>query len=190
MVNMRLLSAAGRAFGKIVFVSNWLASLWIFGLMALVVSDVSMRYLFNAPIAGVNEIMEISIVAMLYMQVTQALRDERHTRSAAFFTLVMSRSPRAAHLLNACFHTAGLLLMMAVLFGAVPRVLEAYKRGYTVGTRGIFIAPEWPVRLIIVYGSTLMAVQFAILALAAFRAHLGAARKNGSGLRPGREKDD
>ena len=173
---MQFLHSAGRSFGAIVLVSDLLASLWIFGLMMLMISDVLMRFVFNAPITGVNEIMEISIVAMLYMQVTQALRDNRHTRSDAFFSLVMSRNPRAGHLLSAIFAAGGLGLMVAILWGAVPRVAEAYRDGYTIGTRGVFIVPEWPVRLIIVYGCTLMAVQFAVLVVAAFRAHRAAGR--------------
>ena len=72
---MQFLHSAGRSFGAIVLVSDLLASVWIFGLMMLMISDVLMRFVFNAPITGVNEIMEISIVAMLYMQVTQALSD-------------------------------------------------------------------------------------------------------------------
>ena len=171
---MRFSSGAGRTFGTIVLVSDLLASLWIFGLMMLLVCDVFMRYFLNAPITGVNEIMEISIVAMLYMQVTQALRDNRHTRSDAFSSLVMSRNPRTGHLFSAIFSAAGLVLMAAILWGAVPRVLEAYRSGYTIGTRGVFIVPEWPVGLVIVYGCTLMAIQFAILAVAALRARRAA----------------
>jgi TRAP-type mannitol/chloroaromatic compound transport system permease small subunit len=173
---MRFLNSAGRSFGTIVLVSDLLASLWILGLMALMVSDVIMRFVFNAPITGVNEIMEISIVVMLYLQVTQALRDNRHTRSDAFFSSVMSRNPRAGHLLSAIFAAAGLGLMVAILWGGVPRVAEAYRSGYTIGTRGVFIVPEWPVLILVVFGCPLMAVQFAILVVAAFRAHRAAGR--------------
>ncbi len=173
---MRFLNSAGRSFGAIVLVSDLLASLWIFGLMMLMISDVFMRVVFNAPITGVNEIMEISIVAMLYLQVTQALRDNRHTRSDAFFSSVMTRNARAGHLLSAIFSAGGLALMIAILIGAVPKVLEAYARGYTIGTRGVFIVPEWPVGLVIIYGCTLMAVQFGIFVVAALRAHRAAGR--------------
>ena len=173
---MRILNGAGRSFGAIVLVSDLLASLWILGLMMLMVSDVFMRFFFNAPITGVNEIMELSIVAMLYLQVTQALRDNRHTRSDAFFSSVMFRNPRVGHVLSAIFAVAGLGLMFAILWGGVPRVAEAYRDGYTIGTRGVFIVPEWPVLLLVVYGCTLMAVQFAILVVAALRAHRTAGR--------------
>ena len=78
--------------------------------------------------------------------------------------------------LSAIFAAGGLGLMVAILWGAVPRVAEAYRDGYTIGTRGVFIVPEWPVRLIIVYGCTLMAVQFAVLVVAALRAHRAAGR--------------
>lgn len=170
------LNSAGRFFDAIVLGSDLLASLWIFGLMMLMNADVFMRYFFNAPISGVNEIMEISIVAMLYLQVTQALKDNRHTRSDAFFSTILLRKPRAGRLMSAFFSVSGLLLMVAILWGAVPRVLQAYRSNYTIGTRGIFIVPEWPVDLVICFGCTLMAVQFAIFAVTTLRAHRQAGR--------------
>lgn len=157
------------AFGWLVRASNTLASLWILVLMALVVADVTLRFGFNAPLVGVNEIMEISIVAMLYLQIAQALRDNRHTRSAAFSERLARWSPFASRLLHAFFLLCGLALMVAILAGVWPRLLEAWRGGFTIGNHGVFIVPEWPLRAIIAYGCLLMAVQFAILFVSALR---------------------
>lgn len=154
-------STARRAFDFVVEASNFLASVLIFSLMLLMVADVLLRYFFNAPITGVNEMMEIAIVAMLYMQVTQALKDNRHTRSDAFFTTMARRSPVAGRVLTTIFSLAGMLLMIAVVWVGIPGVREAMASSYTIGTHGVFIVPEWPIRVVIVFGCSLMAIEFA-----------------------------
>ena len=169
MMSSRPHTAARRAFEFVVEASNFLASVLIFGLMLLMVADVTLRYFFNAPITGVNEMMEIAIVAMLYMQVTQALKDNRHTRSDAFFTTMTRRSPAAGRVLTTIFSLAGMSLMVAVVWVGVPGVREALADNYTIGTHGVFIVPEWPIRLVIVFGCSLMAIEFARAAYQAVR---------------------
>jgi TRAP-type mannitol/chloroaromatic compound transport system permease small subunit len=154
----------GSAFGWLVRVCNTAASLWIVALMVLVIVDVVGRALFNKPLVGVNEIMEISIVAMLYLQVTQALRDGKHTRSDAFIGQLHARRPAIAHALESLFCAAGAALMLLVLRAAWPRLVEAWNGGFTIGNQGVFIVPEWPLRAVIVFGCVLMVVQFVLLA--------------------------
>lgn len=156
-------AARRSAFARLVRGCNWLASAWILVLMLLIVGDITGRVLFNKPIVGVNEILEISIIAMLYLQVTQALREGRHTRSDAFALQLQRRNPRAALVLDAVFHAAGFVLMVLILFAVWPRVLEAYRANLSIGNRGVFVVPEWPLRAVILFGCVLMAVQFALL---------------------------
>jgi TRAP-type mannitol/chloroaromatic compound transport system permease small subunit len=168
-----MLGTARKAFDFIVLAANFLASVMIFGLMLLMVADVALRFFFNSPITGVNEMMEIAIVAMLYMQVTQALKDNRHTRSDAFFSTVSRRNPAAGRMLTVLFSLAGLCLMAAIVWVGVPGVRESYANHYTIGTHGVFIVPEWPVRAVIVFGCTLMGIEFAMAAARELRALLG-----------------
>jgi TRAP-type mannitol/chloroaromatic compound transport system permease small subunit len=142
---------------------NSVASLWIVVLMLLIVADVTLRFLFNRPIVGVNEVLEISIVAMLYMQVTEALREGRHTRSDAFTLQLQRRRPRAAAVLDAVFHAAGFVLMVIIIFAVWPRLRESYSSNLTIGNRGVFVVPEWPLRAVILAGCMLMAIQFAAI---------------------------
>jgi TRAP-type mannitol/chloroaromatic compound transport system permease small subunit len=155
----------GSAFGWLVRICNTAASLWIVVLMVLVIVDVAGRAVFNKPLAGVNEIMEISIVAMLYLQVTQALRDGKHTRSDAFIGQLHARRPVAAHALESVFCAAGATMMVLVLRAAWPRLVEAWNGGFTIGNQGVFLVPEWPLRAVIVFGCVLMSVQFVLLAV-------------------------
>lgn len=161
------------AFGWLVRASNTLASLWILVLMLLMLADVALRFAFNRPVTGVNEILEISIVAMLYMQIAQALRDDKHTRSDAYRLRLQRRNPRAALLLDAVFMAAGFALMVFILAATWPRVMEAWQGGFTIGNRGVFIVPEWPLRAVILFGCLLMAVQFATLSVSRARRFVG-----------------
>lgn len=163
-------------FARLVRGCNWLASLWILVLMFLMVADVVLRFAFNRPIVGVNEVLEISIVAMLYLQVSQALRDGRHTRSDAFTLHLERRNPRAALALDAVFHAAGCVLMLIVIAAVWPRLAEAWRTDLTIGNRGVFVVPEWPLRAVILFGCTLMAIQFAVLVVEMVRKLAGGTR--------------
>ena len=63
--------------------------------------------------------------------------------------------------------------MTALVWGGVPGIRESFAAQYTIGTHGVFIVPEWPVRAVIVFGCTLMGIEFAIAAVREFRAMLG-----------------
>ncbi len=173
MTKPSLLAPLGKGFDFVVLAANFLASVMIFGLMLLMVADVALRFIFNAPITGVNEMMEIAIVAMLYMQVTQALKDNRHTRSDAFFTTVSRRHPAAGRVLTILFSLAGMGLMVAIVWVGIPGIRESFAAHYTIGTHGVFIVPEWPVRAVIVFGCTLMGIEFASVAARELRALMG-----------------
>ena len=88
-----LLPTVRRIFGWIVLLANSVASGWIFILMFLVTLDIIMRFAFGGPISGVTEIVEISIVAVLYLQITHALKVGRITRSDALYSTIMRRVP-------------------------------------------------------------------------------------------------
>jgi hypothetical protein len=55
------------------------------------------------------------------------------------------------------------------LWGSVPLLKEAIDRGSYIGNDGIFTAPVWPVKTIIVVGLAVCLVQFLRLGLSEFR---------------------
>ena len=62
------------------------------------------------------------------------------------------------------FNLAGSFFFLCILFGAVPRLIEAYDRGYFAGNEGLVVMPVWPIRLILVVGCIVVAMQFLVLA--------------------------
>lgn len=159
-----------RSFSTFVASLNNVGTGLIFALMVMINLDVISRFLFNAPIDGVTELVELSIVAIVFLQLGDAVRAGRLTRSDGLFSRLMASKPRIAHWLGASFDIAGALFFVAIILGSIPRFLDAWQRGYFSGNKGIIVIPVWPVRLIIVIGAATVVLVFLGLALKHIRA--------------------
>ena len=156
-------------FTKLVTGLNTIGTTWIFFLMILINIDVLSRYLFNFPIQGVTEIVELSIVGIVFLQISDAVRSGRLTRSDGVYKQILKRWPKFGYFLGIIFDLAGTLFFVSILLGAIPRFIEAYERNYFAGNEGLFVVPVWPIRLILVIGSIVVALQFMILAFKNFK---------------------
>ena len=172
-VIFRILDILRRAFGRIVLVSNAVASGWIFVLMLLVTLDIILRFVFNSPLSGVTEIVEISIVTILYLQLAHTLKVGRITRSDALYGRILIKWPPLGNIMGILFHLAGAGLMVAIVIGGWPKWLQAYHGGHFVGNTGVFTFPEWPQRLALVAGCTMLGVQFFLLVIDNLRGLFG-----------------
>ena len=153
-----------RAFSALVAGLNGIGTTWIFVLMLIINVDVLSRFLFNLPIQGVAEIVELSIVGIVFLQISDAVRAGRLTRSDGLYMQILKRRPVIGHVMGVVFDLAGTVFFIFILLGAVPRLIEAYERGYFAGNEGLFVVPVWPIRLILVIGCIVVALQFALLA--------------------------
>lgn len=157
--------AAGPPANAFNFVTLWLGrsgSLLILAVMLLVNADVAGRYFFNRPIAGVAELVSLSIVVIVYLQLPHTLRLERFIRSDVFIGPLIERRPRTGFALQAVHHAVGAVLCGLIFWFMLPHFLESWKEGDYVGTLGVFQAPKWPVELVVVVGSGLTAIQFVL----------------------------
>ena len=149
----------GRLFSRFVAMLNSVGGVLIFLLVLLINLDIFCRWLFNAPIDGVTELVELSIVAIVFLQLADAVRHGRLTRSDGLFEKIRARYPTLGHGMNMAFNFAGAAFFCALVTGAIPRFVDAWQRGYYSGNQGIVVIPVWPVRLIIVIGAlTVIAV--------------------------------
>lgn len=156
---------AGPSSNAFNFVTLWLGrsgSLLIMGVMLLVNADVAGRYLFSRPIAGVAELVSLSIVVIVYLQLAHTLRLERFIRSDVLIGPLLERRPRAGFALQAVHHAIGAVLCGLICWFVLPNFLESWREGDYVGTLGVFQAPKWPVELVVVAGSGLTAIQFVL----------------------------
>lgn len=168
-------SAVSRVFDTWVVTLNSIGTAWIFLLMLIINADVVARYFFNSPIDGVPELVALSIVGIVFLQLGDAVRAGRLTRSDGFFNRFVANRPRLGLALNIFYDVCGMAFFVAILVGIVPIFVEAYRGNYYVGTEGIFTVPEWPVRLILVVSCTTVIAVFASL----IKKHVGALSRSG-----------
>ena len=131
---------------------NTLGSLWVFALMLLICTDAIARSFFNHPFHGVTELVEFSIIGIVFLQLGDATRRGRLTRSDGFFNLMHARRPVIGKNMAALFDFLSVMFFCIVLWGAVPDLYDAWVNDYFVGEEGLFTAPKWPIKVVIVLG--------------------------------------
>jgi TRAP-type C4-dicarboxylate transport system permease small subunit len=162
--------ALSRAFEVWVVTLNSIGTAWIFLLMLLINADVLARYLFNSPIDGVPEMVALSIVGIVFLQLSDAVRAGRLTRSDGFLNRIVADRPRLGFVLNAFYDLCGMAFFVAILFGIVPIFIEAYQGNYYAGTDGIIKVPVWPIKLILVISCVTVVAVFVSLVIRHVRA--------------------
>lgn len=152
-------------FGYLVDGMNGLGSVLIFAVMALMVCDVLMRDLFNAPIDGVAEMVAISIIAIVFLQLGSTLRHGRMSRADLFIDGYTLRHPRSGNLLHALFSLGGGFVCGVIFYATWPRFARAWADNEFYGVQGVFTMPTWPVQLIVLAGCAVTATQYLLHAL-------------------------
>lgn len=163
-------SGAGLVFEKFVRLLNAIGTLWILALLILINADVFGRNMLHAPINGVIEMIEISMIAIVFLQLGDATRTGRLTRSDGFFGLIKRRAPRTGNAMGAVFDLLGALFMFFILYGTWPSLIEAWTLNDYVGNEGVFTAPKWPMIFILILGSLVTLLLFVKLAATQVRA--------------------
>jgi TRAP-type mannitol/chloroaromatic compound transport system permease small subunit len=156
-------------FDKLIIGMNAAGSVWVLALILLVTADALGRSFFAAPIVGTVELVQISIVGIVFMQLGDTVRTGRLTRSETFLEALRHVRPRAAAAFEGVFCVLGAAYMAIGLAGSVPLLAEAIRRNSWIGNEGVFTAPVWPVKTVIVAGLAVCLVQFLRLAVDSFR---------------------
>ena len=142
---------------------NAAGSCWIVVLMLLINTEAISRSAFNQPIIGVIELIEISVIGIVFMQLADSLRRGVFIRSDGLFNQVMGRKPRAAHVMGVFTYALGAFFMGLILWGSVPYFIDAWTNDWYVGVEGMFTAPKWPVVLVVVIAVFVTLIQFLIM---------------------------
>ncbi len=143
---------------------NAAGSAWTVVLMLLICIDVVARAALNHPIRGVSEIVGMSLVACVFLQLPHILATGRLTRVELFIDPFTDRHPPQGHLLQLLYHLIGTTVMILILVASVPRFLEVWRTSDYVGSKAHFTAPMWPVQLMIIVGTTFTVIQFLLIA--------------------------
>jgi TRAP-type mannitol/chloroaromatic compound transport system permease small subunit len=156
-------------FGALIVGMNALGSVWILLLILLVTSDAIGRSFFAHPIAGVTEVIQISIVGIVFSQLADAIRNGKLTRADTLLNWMRFSRPRGAHRLEALFLLLGAVYMGLAVWGSLPLLVEAIERKSYLGNEGVFTVVVWPVKAIIVLGLSVCLIEFVRQALRAWR---------------------
>ena len=143
---------------------NAIGTLWIVALMVLINTDVLGRELFNAPVRGVTELVALSIVGIVFLQLGDTLAVGRMTRADILLDRLKRTTPWLAAALQAVFHGVGAVLMGVILWASWEPLMEAIRIQEYVGAVGDFTAPVWPVRVIMLVGMVVTLITFVLLA--------------------------
>lgn len=138
-----------------------LAAVLGFCLSFLVVADVVGRGAFNSPVKGTPELVSISIVIICFLQAAYAIR----SGSMLNVDFISAQFPaRVQSILAAAGAVIGVLFFGLVCWGSLEPLAHAWSSGEYEG-EGALRVPSWPGRLVIVIGTTLAAISYALLAL-------------------------
>ncbi len=152
---------------------NVIGTILVFLLMILINADVIGRTFFLTPISGVPEIVSMSIVAIVFLQIAQAVRMGRLTRTEALLNSLSRHAPRLRALLELAFAATALFVIWALYTASYGLFVKSWDRGTFVGTVGDFIAPIWPVKLVILIGCIALSVQFLLIAISSLLSLFG-----------------
>jgi TRAP-type C4-dicarboxylate transport system permease small subunit len=160
-------------FGTFTRVLNVVGTLLILAMALVVNADVIGRNLLLYPLPGVLEFVGLSIVAIVFLQMANTLREDRHVANDVLMRLVGDARPRVAAALYAAFYLIGALLMAVIVYFVWPIVLDNYYGGFYRGTAGVIEIPTWPFIAAVVVGAAATAIQYLLLAWRAFAQAFG-----------------
>ncbi|MCP4624115.1 MAG: TRAP transporter small permease [bacterium] len=148
---------------------NSIGTIWVFVLLVIINLDIGGRAIFNHPIRGVPEIVSMSIVACVFLQIAHTLRVGRLTRSDLLMNWLKDKYPGLKNFLEGLYYSIGAALMAILFKASVPLFTKAWQIDEYVGAEGDFMAPIWPVKLIILIGCLAGAIQFFLMAFDSFK---------------------
>lgn len=139
---------------------NAAGSIWILLLMVLIVADVIGRNLLGQPVRGAPELVGLSIVGIVFIQLGHAVHNGKLTRSDALLARLLRRLPRLGFALDGLFHLFGAFVFAIMVHASWPLLVRSWNSNDYAGVAGYFTVPTWPLKLIIVVGSAVATIEF------------------------------
>ena len=139
------------------FLNNIVCSIILLGMMLLVTSDVTCRYVFNSPIQGTMEVTEFMMVGLFYLSVahTQALK--AHVR---IDILITHFPPKVRLVLEVLVYLLGLVLFALIVWQSSLSAVHDLRVGEV--TMGLIPFPIFPSKVLVPIGSFILCVRFMV----------------------------
>lgn len=145
---------------RIAIAANIAGTLVVLALMVVVNFDVFARNLLNAPFLGAVEVVQFSIVLIVFLQLPDVVRVDRLTRSDGFLLVMGGRYPKVARVLHHAINLLSAAFMALIATAIFPQFLEMWDSQDYFGVPGVFTAPWWPIKLVIFISAALCMILF------------------------------
>ena len=139
---------------------NAVGTAWVAALTLLVCADILGRVLFQYPLAGVPEIVKVSIVAIVWLQIPHTLRIGGHLRSDI---VLRALSGRGRAIVNLFSYALGALIFGLLVYSGWDTMILAWELGEFEGELPVRV-PTYPLRSIVLLGAGLTCLQFLLMA--------------------------
>ena len=150
---------------KLAITANTVGTLVVLALVGVVNFDVVARGLFNKPFLGAVEVVQFSMVLIVFLQLPDVVRVNRLTRSDGFLVVIGSRFPRVASVLTHIIETVSAIFMALIAITIWPEFTNMLETKDYFGVPGVFTAPWWPIKLAIFFSAFLCTVIFILKVL-------------------------
>ena len=154
------MNAVATIFRRLIQWMNGAGVVWVFALTFLICADITGRTLFDSPLQAVPEIVALSLIACVFLQLAFAVHGGRLTRADILLSQIRQRNAGVAGGLERFFAIAGALVLLAMTAGAWPDFLRAFRTSEFVGVEGIYTLPITPIKFIVVLGAATAALSF------------------------------
>jgi C4-dicarboxylate transporter, DctM subunit len=156
-------ASLAKGFTALTLGMNSVGTFWVFCLMFLICADVVGRYVFNAPIRGVAEMVGYSIVTAVFLQFANTLHAGRFTRADILIERLEATRPAAGFFFDSLYNLLGAAVFATITYGTYPKLAQAWTTNEITGTPGDFTFIIWPFLAVIVLGATVTAIEYAFL---------------------------
>lgn len=154
------LSAVKKLVDGIAISANAVGTLVVLALVLIVNYDAIARSFFNSPFLGAVEVVQFSMVLIVFLQLPDVVRVGRLTRSDGLLGLVSRRNPKAGKVMSRIIDLFSLTFMAIIAVAIWPEFVEMWETQDFFGIPGVFTAPWWPIKLVIFLSSSLCALHF------------------------------
>lgn len=149
-----------RVANSLAIAANALGTLVVLALVVILNVDVIARGLFSAPLRGTYEMVQFSVVMIVFLQLADVVRVDRLTRSDGFLNLLHHRRPGLTANLRRNINAISAIFMALIAYVTFPEFLHMWETQDYFGVPGLFTLPWWPVKLVIACGTALACVIF------------------------------
>ena len=164
-MSLRLVSNLSGVAGSLATGANAAGTLVVLALVGIVNFDVVARGVFNAPFMGAVEVVQFSMVLIVFLQLPDVARVNRLTRSDGFLVILGKKAPRLTAVLTHIIEIVSAVFMALIAVAIWPEFTEMWHTKDYFGVPGVFTAPWWPVKLVIFLSASLCTLIFALKVL-------------------------